>query len=257
MLKGKNNQAQQSSLRGAAGAEAITILKRDCFVGLQPPRNDESRGGLNLPYGRAMAKEAGLLAMMHHFVIARPRSGRSNHAFTLIELVVAVTIFSIVAVGIASSFFSGMKLWEKAKEDIADSALPLSVEAIARELRQSGNATAIGFEGGAVDISFPLVTGNNILKVTYKFDSSQNCLMRGELPLKDVINETMAGQEYREKSVLQLDDFTLSYFYLDNTTEKYLWKDNWVKDDGVFSAVKLHGREKNLEFEKTVFIPES
>ncbi|MCX5696834.1 MAG: type II secretion system protein [Candidatus Omnitrophica bacterium] len=178
----------------------------------------------------------------------------AQKGFTLIELIMAVTIFSLVAVGIASSFFSGIKLWNKAKEDIAAVSLFLSVDSIAGELRQSANVKPIGFEGSATDVSFPYVSGNAVLKVTYKFDPSSKRLTRATVPLKDIIAESEA-QNYQGKEVLSLDDLTLSYFYFDKISGKYLWKDNWAKNDGVFTAVKLHCRSGNEEFSRTVFIP--
>jgi prepilin-type N-terminal cleavage/methylation domain-containing protein len=178
----------------------------------------------------------------------------AQKGFTLIELIIAVTIFSLVAVGVARTFFSGMKLWNKAKEDISAAGLFLSVESIASELRQSANVKSIGFEGSATHVSFPLVVGNAILKVTYKFDLSTKRLIRTTVLLKDFIAESEA-QNCQEKEVLSLDDFTLSYFYPDKVNGKYLWKDEWIKNDRVFTAVKLHVRSGNEEFSRTIFIP--
>jgi hypothetical protein len=167
---------------------------------------------------------------------------------------VTATIFCIVALGIASSFISGVKLWGRAKaRSFYYNNVILNMEMIFKELRQSVDLPQIGFEGNVHEISFPVVSDNIIFKVTYKFDSEKKILLRRLVALKDIISGK-EKENFTEKIFLNLDDFSLDYFYFDKENNKYVWKDEWTKDKGIFTAVRLKTKFKDEDFIKTIFI---
>jgi len=180
----------------------------------------------------------------------KPKSG-----FSLIETMVVVTIFSIVALAIGSSFISGMKLWNRAKDaDFPKYELFLSLESIARDFRQSLHVSGALFEGTSEEVSFPTLVGNSIVRVTYKFDPQEKALFRKEVGFKAFL----LGKEKEnttEKQVLPLESLSFSYLYKDMDKNSYSWVDIWEKDKGIFIAIKLKGRFKDNEFTKAVFIP--
>jgi hypothetical protein len=168
---------------------------------------------------------------------------------------VVVTIFSIIALAIGSSFISGMKLWNKAKEkDFPKYELFLSLESIARDFRQSICVPGVLFEGSSEEVSFPTIVGDSIVKVTYKFDSQEKTLLRKEVGLKAVFSEN-EKENTTEKQVLSLEELSFSYLYKDVEKKSYIWIDTWEKDKGIFIAIKLNGRFKDNDFTKTVFVP--
>ncbi|MDO8536216.1 MAG: type II secretion system protein [Candidatus Omnitrophota bacterium] len=188
------------------------------------------------------------------------RSGRKNsflskRAFTLVEVILAITIFSFIAVGISTSFFSGMKLWGRAiSTDSWRNDILLGFESVSAELRQGVDIPAIGYKGDAKSFSFPAPSGNSIVKASYLFDAQKKALVRSETKLKDILREDIIGST-GGKSMLYLDDFSVQYLYRDPLTEISEWKTEWKKEDGVFIAVKFTGKSHNEEFNKTVFIP--
>ena len=109
----------------------------------------------------------------HIFKIRRTRNKRSGlrPAFTLVELVVAVTIFAFIAAAIGACLYSGIKIWDRARNvDLAKANLLLDLDGIARELYQCADIPQIGFEGDAQGFSFPSVSGSSIMKIAYRFD---------------------------------------------------------------------------------------
>lgn len=189
---------------------------------------------------------------------------RESNAFTLVETLVVVTIFSFVGLALATSFMTGIKLWDRArKTDAFQYSNLLAWEMIAKELRQSLNYTEIGFEIKPQEFTFPTLIGDTIVQVTYAYDSQKKELLRKELDLASII---AVQENIKEKAVLtSLEEFRLSYYYhyfdQELNREVYLWKevqsdaDAWTRDKGPFAAIKLEGKLKDEPFSKTVIIP--
>lgn len=175
--------------------------------------------------------------------------------FTLIETVMVAMIFSIIALGLGSCFLAGMKIWQRARNiNLAQYDTVLSIEKMSRELRQSQDLAAVGFEGKANEVNFPILAGNSILKVTYKFNSEEKSLIRGQVDFKYIL-EGKQEEQCSEKKIAALDAFTLSYLKFDSEKEEYVWVQEWAKELGVFAAIKLQGNVKGEEYNKTIFIP--
>lgn len=185
----------------------------------------------------------------------RKNRALSNRAFTLVEVILAITIFSFIAVGISTSFFSGIKLWGRAiSTDSWRNDILLGFESVSAALRQSVNIPTIGYSGDAKSISFPIVSGNNIVRASYYFDAQKKALIRRETKLKDILEEKIDSSP-EGISVLSLDEFSIQYLYRDPLSNISEWRAEWKKEDGIFAAVKFTSKTHNEEFNKTVFIP--
>ena len=180
-----------------------------------------------------------------------------RRSFTLIEMIMVVTIFSALAVGIVSSFFSGLKLYARSSQgDLSKSELLVNLEIIAKEARQSPDMPLIECEGDRGKFSFPFISNGAIVKRTYSFSSEDKLLRSHEAPLAMI----MAGKEQEgtvQKTVMAVDEFSMSYLTYDKEQKVYAWKDEWVKGAGRFPAVRLRGKYKGEEFDKTIFLPVS
>lgn len=174
--------------------------------------------------------------------------------FTLIEAIIVITIFSLVGVGIASSFISGMKIWGRARTVgfVRNNAL-ITLEMIARQLRQSVNISQIKYWGEEDVFSFPALLGDAIVAVKYEFDSSQKILFRRQTDLADILAEN--DDNSQESRILSAEEFSIEYRYFDKEREEYEWIDEWDKDDGIFEAVRLQLKIEDNNFIKTIFLP--
>jgi|GEM_PF-1504782 len=182
---------------------------------------------------------------------------RAQAGFTLIEILVVITIFTIVGAGIAETFSSGMKIWARAQK-AGESSIDVfvAIETIGRDLRQSVNIRSVGFEGREDEISFLTFRDDSAVKVIYKFNPAQKELVCRHIDLKDAFSDDLQGKyKYAEKKVATLDDFSFSYFNFDKEKEEYVWSDEWAKEQGIFEAVKLKARFGDEKDVKTVFIP--
>lgn len=210
--------------------------------------------------------------MLFYLPILLPKRQKSRPGFTLIETMVVATIFSFIALGIATSFISGMKIWARAQNiDFSKYNNILTLEIISRELRQGIKYPSIGFEVKVDEFSFPSLIGDSIVKITYKFDPEKKILLRRQVGLESIIKDLEKEidkelEKKQEKIVLSsLEEFFLSYFYSYLDKEKgcvvYIWKevkgteDEWAEAQGIFTAIRLKGKIKGEEFSKTIFIP--
>src|SRR3989338_5866080 len=93
----------------------------------------------------------------------RPNSHPARAGFTLVEVFVAIAVFSVIAVGIMGAIYSGIRLWGRARTvDFSKGYSLLAIESLTSELRQSASVSSdyldsAVFEGDSQTISFPAV----------------------------------------------------------------------------------------------------
>lgn len=186
------------------------------------------------------------------------RTKTSPRAFTLIETIMVLTMFSIVAAGLAGALISGLRLWQRAKStDFSYYEDIFAFERMAKEMRQSFDLKQIPFSGDLQKVTFPSISGTTIKQMTYWFDPLDGSFYRGEADLKDILS----GQEelkYPEKKLGVFKEFKFSYFYYDKDKKDFFWTEKWESANGIFKALKIEAKDSNnREHVKTIFIPVS
>ena len=178
-----------------------------------------------------------------------------NRGFTLVETLVTITIFAIISVGLASSFFSGIRLWDRARAVSGSySEVLLTLEEIAMTLRQSVNVSAIQFEGDAQKVAFPSLEEDTIAKIIYEFRPEEGTLIRKEIPMEKVL----AGKEEEniiERQLMKIETLQLKYLSFDKEQNRYQWQKTWNPEQGIFTAIQWTIKSKDEEFTKTIFLP--
>lgn len=195
--------------------------------------------------------------------------------FTLLELLIAVTIFSIAAVAIYTSFNVGIRAWRKAENSYKiKQEARYAFNTIARELRNAISFTvedsegplANSFDGSSNEVSFWKALkitspkdgySEGIYKITYSFDEEAKTLYYILRTYKESLTE-----EDGNKSLLTsgVSDFKLEYAYKDG--EEIVWDGRW-KEQGadIPFGVKVHltylsqSEGEVVEFSETIFIP--
>ncbi|MFA6350113.1 MAG: prepilin-type N-terminal cleavage/methylation domain-containing protein [Candidatus Omnitrophota bacterium] len=187
--------------------------------------------------------------------IYRKKNKTGSAGFTLVEVMIAATLFSVVGLGILTSFSSGMKLWNRAKQaDMPKCELLLGFETVSRDLRQSMDIAKIGFEGDARSLSFPALASGKIVKMTYSFDPDGAILKAYYIALKD-IDSLKTDENSIKKTLFKADELSFAYLYYDMDKGAYIWADSWKKEDGRFIAVKIQAKLKGNTFAKTIVSP--
>ncbi len=93
-----------------------------------------------------------------------------NKGFTLIELMVAVAIFSVLAVSLGATLRSGLSVWKKGEDATAlNQEARIVLSQIARELRHMTAFPGGALQGAGDKIEFyTLKTDKEIVYLTYK-----------------------------------------------------------------------------------------
>ncbi|MCX5698127.1 MAG: prepilin-type N-terminal cleavage/methylation domain-containing protein [Candidatus Omnitrophica bacterium] len=183
----------------------------------------------------------------------------SRKAFTLVELLIAVGIFSVVSIAIYSTFSSGAAVLRRIKNtDLTQQRILLKTERLSRELRQQPACRKQLFQGDKTKISFCANLDNFPHRLTYYFDSSALALKRVADKLDAIIDEGgNLDPELHSPAVIflpKVKEASFSYLYLDLTKDAYLWTDQW-QQDYLPLAVKFIILTDQQKYESTVYLP--
>jgi len=202
-------------------------------------------------------------------------SSRNKAGFTLIELFIAISIFSVVAIALYSTFFAGISVWKRSgeSENIYQSVKFL-LDDMAKDLKNviyyTKDAESIfGFLGKNDEIVFITLEDTSqagdtpqkeLVKVVYRFDGEQDELIRIKAEKSSGFSAEKAEKEVLLKGI---KDFKFEYCYdSGDEDEPYLWKEEWEDEDSriprgvrVSFLIKTEKEKKELKFTKTMFVP--
>ena len=188
--------------------------------------------------------------------------------FTFIELLLAVSIFAIVASVWLSTFTGGVNVWNKGNDNIAvNQDIRTGLNVISRDLINTVIYT--GSESEWAEKSIKFFTANNIVindemlqefsAIFYSFNSVDNNLMRKASNLKDKLYPENSGYEIIMDNV---HNISFSYCYGDSETDSdFEWKNSWEDTEKPPKGVRIELSIKYPEsdyaeiFTKTVVIP--
>jgi prepilin-type N-terminal cleavage/methylation domain-containing protein len=176
--------------------------------------------------------------------------------FTLVELLIAVSIFSVVSIAIYATFNSGMTVWRRAKDTSGEErTFLLRTEKLSRELRQAFNSGDIPFSASKNKIQFPSIIDSDICRIIYSFDQNKKILSRSGDKLTDILAADKKELEPKFSSYLSgIDELTFSYLIFDLSKNAYTWKEEW-KEGILPIAVKVTITAKAKTYATIVIIP--
>lgn len=183
-----------------------------------------------------------------------PGKRTARRGFSLVEMLVCVSIVSIIAVGLMSVFFAGVRIWKRASGS-SFSAMEAALEAdrISAELRQCLSLPFTGCSGKKEKLSFPLVSaGGRLIRVTYGFDPQEQKLRRSETDAASILAE---DEETTERDIRCFSGFSAEFRRFDKESRTFVWQENWDKSLGVFGAVRLNFKAGDEEFSRLVLVP--
>lgn len=184
----------------------------------------------------------------------------TRRSFTLIELLISVTIFSVVSIAIYSTFDSGMRIWRRMEKfNLADIRPLIKIEKMSAELRQTFifRGGDFAFSGDKQKIQILVIIDSELNRVTYFFEKGSKIILRRCDKFKDIKLAKRNKEEMVSKPIQFLNgvsEFNFSYFYFDSEKGIYLWKEEW-EENILPLAVKINITLQNETYSKTIFIP--
>lgn len=182
----------------------------------------------------------------------------SKAGFTLIEMIIVTTIISILAVSIGTSFVSGMKIWSRAQNvDFVEGNILLSMEIIARDMRQIIDVQEVPLEGNEREVTFISLEKAMPVQITYYFKSGE--IIRKKSDLQDIIKEDSEGV-FIERSVLSAKGWDLEYLCYDISDEDFFKTKSFEaeedkKQEDICYGVKINIKHDIAPMESIILFP--
>ena len=182
-------------------------------------------------------------------------------AFSLVELLMAVAIFSVVSIAIYSTFSSGAAVLRRINNlDLVQQKILLKTEKLSRQMREQPASRKPLFKGDKTKISFSANVDYFPCRLTYYFDSPTNSLLYVADKLSEIIDQEgkldpnlkSSGAVYLSK----IKEVSFSYLYLDLSKNTYFWTDKWEQEYLPF-AVKFTIIGQKQKYESTVYLPKN
>lgn len=188
---------------------------------------------------------------------------RRFKAFTLMELLVAVSIFSVIILCLYAVFSGGIRVWRRQEEGFRYAhTTRLALDKMAKELRNVINYSIpeeeeglgnenLQFTGDGNRLSFMALIGADIAKVSYFFENNES----GDNVLKriSVLQKEGFSEEAQKEEILvrYLSEALFEYVSEGGESDSPVaWKDSWVSGDGEQEAKIPKGVRVTLVFKK-------
>jgi len=189
----------------------------------------------------------------------------TRRAFTLIELIVATLIMTIVVVSIYSTFSLGIKAWRKGSEGRSLQKVRISLLKLQKELKNTFLFSMIRFKGVSSEMVFPIVVSeedkDSTYTVSYYIAEDMNTGVKSLIKKKMLFTD----KEYTETE--ETGEFIFSAYSMDfeyayelkDDSEGFEWRGIWEESQKTIPcAVRINfsldaGGEL---YHKTIFIPQ-
>ncbi|MFH1791784.1 MAG: hypothetical protein ABH885_07385 [Candidatus Omnitrophota bacterium] len=158
----------------------------------------------------------------------------ANAAFTLVELLLSLTMTIVIGMGIYKTMSLGISLWEWQKRNQPREDMLIFLERISHDLRNYCRMTEADFTGGSGNISFPvhdtdyvLQPGSVIALAKMKGDAAvdrvEYTLIPAEKRVARKVYKPGGSKPFRESNALTgLRGMVFSYHFVDGTKAPYI-----------------------------------
>ncbi len=197
-----------------------------------------------------------------------------NNGFTIIELLLAASILSMIALAILSTFGAGMQAFERVQSFGGFRAdVLLFLEGFERDARNTFAFSPIKFQGNGQGMSFAAIgtkldkDGNEFTVLeekSYDFDSSQKALIGKEEDFAPTIPPADEAK-VRTQQITPIKSVVFQYYsyskVIEDGKEKITsgWQGTWADEKTIPRGIKIQltfddgGKEVSLA--RTVFVP--
>lgn len=163
---------------------------------------------------------------------------RGYTGFTLLEILIASTIFSIILITIYVSFNMGIKGYKKIQNNLnlyyqINNVLNRLELDLKNSFRYAKND--VRFLGEKNSVNFFSIFKGEYAHILYKFEDKKllSVYLLGKDALKDKQNSDI------EEILLQVKEFNFSYGYFDLKNKKIFWQNNWQDKQTLPCSIKI------------------
>lgn len=200
---------------------------------------------------------------------------QNKRGFTLMELLLAATILTVVMSSSYSIFWMGLQIWKFSRgRGNVEKKIVLALEKMGKDLRSAvrvsdENRKTRG-SGNQTEVRIPSMIRQETAReeltqygyVVYRWESARHSLCRQEITASDIYKRS---QPPCKEVAAFIRNFQMKYLIYEGVGEAYSWYDSWDENDMTPLAVEiridmdplLKGEKVPFErsYHKVVFIP--
>lgn len=188
-----------------------------------------------------------------------------HRGFTLIELIVSVTILSIIVSSIYSVFYMGIKTWRRQNEGGYFQKTRLKLLRLQKQLKSSFYFSKVPFRGTSSEIVFPLILSKGDIDtvhiITYRImDDEAKPEFKKLVKEEKVFGEDLLDEEEKKEDIFSAKTIKFEYPYKEiGSSEKLEWQDFWNESQnkipsGVKISFNIEGKDE--VYNKLIIIPQ-
>ena len=196
------------------------------------------------------------------FIKKTSRKASKPGGFSLIELLLVLSLAPIVFFAVYSNFNAGVRLWQRLQIGTPDEDRAIFRIKTQRDFLNAMHFTSIPFMGDEEGVTFAasivadekLGGDRAIGQVHYFYDASSRNIMRETKDYSQVYKESPGLSTVMAQNI---DSFVMTYLVKDVTAKDYVWQEDYHEKPGTLpTAIKLTYTVKDSAevYEQTYFI---
>ncbi|MFH1339460.1 MAG: type II secretion system protein GspJ [Candidatus Omnitrophota bacterium] len=176
---------------------------------------------------------------------------RAQAAFTLIEMLIVLAMFSLIGLAVVSTLSSGIKIWQRLTRAERQEDINIFFDRFAKELRNTFKFTAIKFRGEKDRIAFAafvttpgssLAQESGIGEVDYSYGKSGRELSKQVRNYSQIYE---GGSGSSRVLFTEVESVKFEYYFYDDKEKEYFWLEEWGLQDEPPLAVRVQLEFRN------------
>ncbi len=206
-------------------------------------------------------------------VLPTSRFSRSTHSrplswavagFSLLELLLVMTLVPIVFFAVYANFSTGIRLWQRLQVDTPEEDVLIFTQKARRDFENVMRYSPIPFEGEKNEATFPTgiesgpaLGGHRAMgEVRYFYEENAKAIFR---ETKNISQAYRQSEGTKDRILKNVSAFSIGYLTFDKLENAYVWNENFrpSKQGELPVAIRLSYSlsEKNENVEQVFFIP--
>lgn len=157
---------------------------------------------------------------------------QKTDGFTLMEMLVVVSLFSIVALVLYSNFAGGVRVFTRLNQSAGGEDLSIFLDKLNRDFQNAFAFSDLPFEGKDSQVVFttqihaaaPLGGERSVGRMTVYYDPESNTIFSRKEDMSQIFQEKVGTPSPLLRGV---QDLQLSYFEFDPLEKSYVWIKEW------------------------------
>jgi len=159
-------------------------------------------------------------------IINKSKFFLNRHGMTIIEMLIVVSLVSMISLALYHSLINGLKVWEESRRLIIEEDVAIFLDKLSQDLRNVSQYSKITIEGNEYRFSFPTIVRtqadaysglpkdayvDQLGKVEYYYDILKDSIFRRQANYSQAMNERFQPSQLLAKSI---ERFNFRYYYL-------------------------------------------